>query len=113
GLVAEVPALHHDPVEARALEALEPPGGERLVGGDRREPYPVAGPGKGLGEEPPALGERAVHEVLVAEGEQVEGDEGDRGPLGEHPDPGGGRVDALLQRVEVEGAAAAQHDLAV
>ena len=48
------------------------------------------------------LGEGPRREVLVAEGQQVERDETRRGLFGEQLDPAGGRMDALLQRVEVE-----------
>ena len=49
--------------------------------------------------------ERFLGEVVVAQSEQVEGDEACRGLLGKQRDPAGGRVDALLQRLEVQGVA--------
>src|SRR6266542_1896873 len=61
----------------------------------------------------PALGERTLHQGVVAKGEQVEGDERGRRLAGQQVHPRGGRVDALLQRLEVEPLALAHHHLAV
>src|SRR5207248_2617862 len=54
-------------------------------------------------------------EVFVAEGQQVEGDKACRGLLGQQLDPAGGRMDALLQGLEVERVAfgVGDDDLAV
>ena len=71
-----------------------------------------------VGDDPlearPALGERALAEVVVAIGEAVEGDERGRRFRGEHPDARLGRMDADEQRVEVEAAlGTGDDDLAV
>ena len=59
-------------------------------------------PAQRLLQRGPPLLERLPGQVLVAEREQVEGDERRRGRLGQQRDPGRGRVDALLQRLEVQ-----------
>ena len=56
-------------------------------------------------EQRPALAERRLHQVVVAEREHVERDELGRCLLGEHPHPRLGGVDALLEGVEVEALA--------
>src|SRR3712207_8858173 len=53
---------------------------------------------------------RSRGEVVVAEGEQVEGDEARGGLLGEQGHPADRGVDALLERLEVEGVAGGVHD---
>ena len=57
--------------------------------------------------------ERLPGEIVIAEREQVEGDEARRGRRGEQRDAARSRVDALLQRPEVEAAVTGDHDLAV
>ena len=57
--------------------------------------------------------ERAPGVVVVAEGQQVERDEGRRRLLGEHAHPRVGRVDALLQRLEIQAVVGGDDDLAV
>src|SRR4051794_41098421 len=84
--------------DRRGLRSAAP--GGRRPGGARAEPLP-------------ALAERAGHEVVVAEGEQVEGDQGRRRLARQQVDPAGRGVDAQLQRLEVEPVAAGDHDLAV
>ena len=59
------------------------------------------------------LGERPRGVVLVAEGEQVEGDERRRRLFRQHPHAGDRGVDALLQRLEVQPVAGGDDDLAV
>ena len=44
----------------------------------------------------PPLGEGSLGQVLVAEGEEVEGDEARRGLLGEQLDPAGSGMDAAV-----------------
>jgi hypothetical protein len=72
-----------------------------------------AGAGQRLAQPRLPLGERRLEQRLVAEGQQVEGDEGRRGLLGQQVDPRLGRVDALQQRLEVQPVAARDDDLAV
>jgi hypothetical protein len=60
-----------------------------------------------------SLRERDLHQRLVADREQVEGDEGRRRLLGEQPDARLRRVDALQQRLEVQPVALGDDDLAV
>ena len=55
----------------------------------------------------------SLGEVVVAEREQVEGDEAGRGLGGEQRDAARGGVDALLERPEVQAAVAGDDDLAV
>ena len=59
------------------------------------------------------LGKRSPGVVVVAEGEQVERDEGRGRVFGEHPHPRIGRVDALLQRLEVQAVVGGDDDLTV
>ena len=59
------------------------------------------------------LAERPAGVVLVAEGEQVERDERRRREIGEHVDPAGRRMDALLQRLEVQPVIGGDDDLTV
>ena len=76
-----------------------------LVGVGRR-PGEVRRPGRARRARPPAgarrIGERPVDQRLVAEGQQVEGHEAGRGLLGQHLDPRGGRVDPLLEHLELQ-----------
>ena len=60
-----------------------------------------------------ALGERSLGVVVVAERQEVEGDEAGRRLAGQPLDPAGRRVDALLQHLELEPVADDDHDLAV
>ena len=74
---------------------------------------PVAGvtwiggcaPARASLERAAALPEGLTGEVVVAEGEQVEGDEVRRGALRKELDAALGRMDALLQGLEVEAPA--------
>jgi hypothetical protein len=49
-----------------------------------------------------AAAERLAGPVRLVEGEQVEGDQPDRGLGGQQPDPAGSGVDAQQQRVEIQ-----------
>ena len=67
--------------------------------------------GQGLLQRAPPLPERLAGQVAVPEREQVEGDEVGRGALREQLDPALGRMDPLLQRLEVEASArGVRHD---
>ena len=70
-------------------------------------------PGQDVVEGGPALGQGPLHQRLVAQGEQVEGDQHGRGLGGQEVHPGGGRVDALEEGLEVEAGPAGDDDLAV
>jgi hypothetical protein len=113
GLVRPVERLGHDPVEAGALEALEPLAGDVHVGRGPGDVHRRVGVRQGLEEALAPLAEGAAHQVLVAEGEDVEGDQGRRRLAAEQRDPARGRVDAQLQGLEVEPVAAGHDDLAV
>ena len=113
GLVGEVGALGDQAVQAGALEALEPAARERLVLRDRRDVDRRRGAGQRPFERGAAGGERLAREVVVAEREQVEGHEAGGGLAGQPLDAAGGRVDALLERPEVQPAVTGDHDLAV
>ena len=113
GQVEHVGRLGDDAVEAGALEHPEPALGEPLGVGRHGEVDRRLDAVQRLGQGGPALGEGTLHQRVVAEGEQVEGDERGRRLAGQQVDPGGGRVDALLQRLEVEPLALAHHHLAV
>ena len=100
-LVGSVESLGDDPVETGALEPLEPVRGGRAIAGrrgqvDRR----LGGPEDRL-QSSPSLALRDLAQVLVAEREQVPGDEARRRLLGQHLDPRRGRVDAQQQRLEL------------
>ncbi len=115
-LVADVEAvggLGHDPVEAGALEALEPVLGLGAVRGGAGEVDGGGGAGEGLFQLGPTAEEGLAGEVLVAEGQQVEGHEAGRRLRRQAVDAGLGGVDALLELVELEALGADQHDLAV
>lgn len=62
--------------------------------------------GTALAEGPPGV-------VLVAQGEQVECDEGGGCLLGQQPYPRIRRVDPLLQRLEIQTRLGGDHDLTV
>ncbi len=113
--VRVVEPLGDDAVETGALELDEPALGRRGVGGRRAAMDGRPGTGEHLVEQRPPLGERPFEQDLVAQCQQVEGDERCRG-LGRkslHARRGG--VDALQQRIEVEAATArgGHDDLAI
>src|SRR3954449_12682129 len=68
---------------------------------------------RGLREGGAALRERLAREVVVAQREQVEGDEAGRSLGGEPRDAAGGGGDGLLQRPDVQAAIAGDDDRAV
>ncbi len=72
---------------------------------------PDAGQGVDQGGAPLAEGTSRV--VVVAEGKQIEGDEGRRRGLGKHPHPRIRRVNALLQRLEIQSPVGGDDDFAV
>jgi hypothetical protein len=111
-LVGAVGRLGHHPVEAGALEAGEPVGGQRPVEGAGGEVH-AGRRGQSAFEQAAAFGQGDVEQRPIAQGQQVEGHERRRG-LGRQPvDAGLGRVDALLEGVEVQAVGPGHHDLAV
>ena len=116
GLVGASGLLGDQPVQPGALELLEPaPRPAGVVVGDRGEVDRRPGLGQRLLQPGPALGERALGEVLVAQRQQVERDEAGRGLDRQQVHPARGRVDALLQHLELQRVAlpVEHHDLAV
>ena len=101
-LVGPLERLGDDAVEPRALELVEPPLRHLGIVGGRGEVDRRLRAGQRLLEHAASLAERLTGEVAVAEREQVERDEVRRGALGEQLDPALGRVDPLLQGLEVE-----------
>ncbi len=90
--------------------------GDVRVGGRRREVDRRRRRRSAPSSSVPPLAQRRVEQRAVVEGEEVEGDERGRRLARQPPHPRLGRVDALLQGVEVEAVAAARrrhHDLAV
>ena len=65
------------------------------------------------GQAAATLGERALAQVLVVDGEEVPGDVAGRRPRGQEPDARLGRVDPEEEGVEVEAAGSGDDDLAV
>ena len=112
-LVAVAPRLRDDAVEPRALEALEPLLGDGSVVGDGGDVHRSLRVAEDVLQQGAALLERGGRQVFVAEREQVPQDDGRRGLLGQHRDAGVGRVDSLLQGLEVEDACAGDDQLAV
>ena len=92
---------------------MEPRPGRVDGVGDRRQVDRGLDAAQDLLEHCPPLGEGLRHQGAVAEGQQVEGDEGGRRLGGEQLDPGGGGVDPLLEGVELQTAVHHQDDLAV
>ncbi len=110
--------LRNQAVEPGALEGPEPLLGLGGVVGRRREVHPgrrlgrvgeAAEAGEGARQRGAPLGERPVDVRLVAEREQVEGDETRGGGLAQHRDAGLRRVDPFLQRLELQSR---RHDVA-
>ena len=102
GLVGDRQRLGDHSVEAGALELGEPSLRSGQLGGRWGDVERRAGAGQRVDKRGAALDERSPGVVVIAEGEQVERDERGRRLLGEHPHPRRGRVDALLQRLEVQ-----------
>ena len=69
--------------------------------------------GQRLHERRASLGKRLRGEIDVAEGEQIERDERRGRLLGQHAYPRIGRMDALLQRLEIQAVVGGDDDLAV
>ena len=112
-LVRRIEPLRDDAVETGALEPLEPVGRGRAIAGRRRQVDGRLGAAEDGLQAGSPLALRDLAQVLVAEREQVPGDEAGRRLLGQHLDPRGGRVDAQEKRLELEGAVARDDDLAV
>ena len=112
-LVGRPARLGDDAVQPGALKESEPVASEGRVVGGRGQVNRGGGFGQGLLEQGPSLLLRSARQVLRSQGQQVKGDEGRRGPLGQQLHSGGGRVDALEQRLEVQALAVGDDDLAV
>jgi len=101
------------PVEAGALELIEPELCSRQFGRGRGDMEPRSCVGQRVDEGSAAFIEWTLGVVIVAEGEQVERDERSGRLLGEHAHARIGWVDALLQRLEVQAVVGGDDDLAV
>ena len=114
-LVGLLGLLGDQPVQPGPLELLEPGLRQVVVVGDRGDVDRRAGRGERLLQPGPALRERAIGQVLVAQRQQVERDEAGRRLLGQQVHPAGRGVDALLQHLELQRVAlpVQHHDLAV
>jgi hypothetical protein len=113
GLVYAVERLGDQAVQTRALELLEPLPGHVDVPGRRRHVDRRARLLQRAFEPGSAFGERASRVVVVTLGQQVEPDEVRGRRLREHVAPALGRVDPLLERLEVQPALGRHDDLAV
>ena len=109
-LVGRVEALGDDAVEARPFEPVEPV--HRLGPIERGRGQVDRRRGCGQDRLEPAASLRLGHrpQVVVAEGEQIPGDEARRRFGGEHPNARLGRMDAQEQGVEIEPAVGAGDD---
>lgn len=113
GSVGCVQTLRYDAVEPGALETTEPVFGHGAIAGGRREVNRRRCTGQHLLQPFAPYCERYVAQVLVAQRQQVPGDEGSRHLRGQELHPRRGRMDAQEQRLEVETAGAHDHDLAI
>jgi hypothetical protein len=95
-LVDAVGGLGDQAVQAGPLELAEPAGGHLPVGGRLGQVNGRARPGQGALERGPALGERPLHVVDVAQREQVERHEVPRRLGRQQLDPAGRGVDPQL-----------------
>ena len=102
GLIRGALVLGDDAVEPGAFEPNEPFLGEAPLATAGGEMEASRRPRERLFERGAPLGLGARAEIVTAVGEHVEGDEGRRCLGGELPDARGRRVEAQLQRVEVE-----------
>jgi hypothetical protein len=102
-----------DAVEAGALEPGQPIGGNGGVGCDRRQVNGRQHAGERRLEMPAPLGLGQTAQILVADRERIECDERGWTGVGQLGHPGSGRVQAQLQRVEVEPVRRRDDDLAV
>ena len=109
----EVGRLGDDAVEAGALEAVEPIA--RLVDRSRgrREMDGRLHRGERLLQSGSTLAERQLHEIRLAKCQEIEGDERRWCLRGQPAHARVGRMDPLLERVEVESRRAGDDDLAV
>jgi len=101
-LVDPVQELGDHAVQAGALEARKPLGGQPAVGGGAGQVDRRSRAGEGVLQGRAAAGERLAGPVLVPERQQVEGDQPGRGLLSQQRDAAGGGVDAQQQRVPVQ-----------
>ena len=113
GLVDAVESLGHDAIEAGTLEPVEPVRRRRAIQRRRRQVDRRRRATEHGLQPRPSLAQRRVAQVLVADGQQVPGDERRGARLGQHLHPRRGRVDAEEQRLEVEHAVVRDDDLAV
>ena len=89
GLVAQVKTLGDQPIQPGTLELIEPSAGDVLVLGRRRDIHRCSGAGERLLQRRASVRERFLGEVVVTQGEQVEGDKARRGLSGQQRDPAG------------------------
>src|SRR6202049_1033164 len=104
--------LGNDAVEACALVAREPHRRLIGVGGLRGHPDGPAARDR-LQQTGSAFGERALAEVAVAQGEEIEEHNRRRCLLGEHAHARRGGMDAQLEGVEVEAVVRSDHHLTI
>jgi hypothetical protein len=112
-LVEKVTRLGDDAVHAVADELLEPALRRPHVGGDRRQQQRRREVLEQRLEPSPSLGERRLHQVVVAVGEEVEGDERRRRLDPQTLDARPRRMHPLQERAEVRARPGADDDLAV
>ena len=103
----------HNAVQARALETVEPVGGDRRVARRRRQVDRRRGVAQRNLEQLAAFPLRSGAQVPVVEGEQIPGHVAGGGLGREQLHPRGRRVNPQQQRVEVEPIGARDDDLAV
>ena len=113
GLIGSIEPLGDHPVEAGALEAIEPVPGGRAVAGRGCQVDRGFGAGQRDLEAGPALPLGHRSQILVVDRQQVPGDEARRRLGRQHADPRFGRVDAKQQGPEIERAVAGDDDLAI
>ena len=111
--IAEPHGLGDDAVEPGAFEAREPVPGHGGIGCGRSHVYRRPGAAEHLFEQRPSRSEGLAAQVVVTQGQQIEGDERGRRRGRQELDSRCGRVDPLQQGVEVETRLAGDHDLAV
>ncbi len=105
------PPLGHDPVAPGRLEVAEPPLCRCPVAG-RGSEAPRLGEVEAL-ETAATLLEWSAAQIVASVGEDIEGHQPGRGCLGEHLDPGSGRMEPALKSIEVETILGDHHHLAV
>jgi hypothetical protein len=113
GLVGAGLVLGDHPVEPGALETMEPLLRNRpLTGAGRQVDWPT-GPRERAFQPCAAVGLRPGAKIVAALCQEIEGDEGRRRLCGELRHPRGRRMQAHLQRLEVEPMLARDDDLSV